>query len=160
MDLVLERLAQQKRLAEYGAQEGGGGGGSDDDEGQEEPFLFSANLRDDVLRSVHSFRERERIWGRVWNVVQQNSNVRAAMREGRSGDVGRAWEWIGALPAPAAYGYRRRRRSERASSSRGAGADVKREDSAAPVKVEDGAGGDHRGPPHQHRRWENSRPIY
>ena len=166
VDLVLERLAQQKRLAEYGNE---GGGGDDDDDEEEDPFLFLPNLRDDVLRSVHSLRQRENIWGRVRAVVEQNSNVRTAQREGRkTGEVGRAWEWIGALPAPpappAGYGYggyRRRRKSGRGASFY----DVKREDSAPrPVKAEGDGGGaqQHKANPphHQHRRWEDSRPIY
>lgn len=28
-------------------------------------------------------------------IVEGNSNVRAATREGRGGEVGRTWEWIG-----------------------------------------------------------------
>ena len=159
VDLVLERLAHQKRLGVYGGGESEDGGDGDDD-GGEDPFLFLPNLRDDVLRSEHSLRERERIWSRVRAVVEQNSNVRTAQREGRSGEVGRAWEWIGALPAApgGGHGGRRRRQSVRPSSS---SRDVKREDSfsrsGAAVKVEND--GDVKART-SHRRWEDSRPIF
>ena len=155
VDLVLERLAHQKRLGVYGDEDGDGDG----DSGGEDPFLFLPNLRDDVLRSEHSLRERERIWSRVRAVVEQNSNVRTAQREVRSGEVGRAWEWIGALPAApgGGHGGRRRRQSVRPSSS---SRDVKREDSfsrSAAVKVE--GDGDLKART-SHRRWEDSRPIF
>ncbi|KAM3536550.1 hypothetical protein MY4038_000005 [Beauveria bassiana] len=96
VDTVLGRLANQKELG---------------DEDLDEPYLFLPNLRDDVLRSVHSLAERDRIWQRVRAVVEQNSNVRTSQREGRSGEVGRAWEWIGPSQGEGA----RRRRSGRVS---------------------------------------------
>ncbi|KAI5466242.1 Man1-Src1p-C-terminal domain-containing protein [Mariannaea sp. PMI_226] len=97
VNLVLERLASQKELG---------------DEDIDDPWLFLPNLRDDVLRTVHSLSERERIWQRVRAVVEQNSNVRTSQREGRSGEVGRAWEWIGPVAGEGA----RRRRSGRVSA--------------------------------------------
>ncbi|KAI6770047.1 hypothetical protein HG530_004676 [Fusarium avenaceum] len=96
VDQVLGRLANQKELGE---------------EGIDDPWLFLPNLRDDVLRAVHSLSERERIWQKVRVVVEQNSNVRTGQREGRSGEVGRAWEWIGPVAGEGA----RRRRSGRVS---------------------------------------------
>lgn len=96
VDLVLGRLANQKELG---------------DEDLDDPWLFLPNLRDDVLRSVHSLSERDRIWQRVRAVVEQNSNVRTGQREGRSGEVGRAWEWIG----PGKVEGVRRRKSGRVS---------------------------------------------
>ena len=96
VDLVLGRLANQKELGE---------------EDLDDPWLFLPNLRDDILRSIHSLSERERIWRRVRAVVELNSNVRTGQREGRSGEVGRAWEWIGAVQGEGA----RRRRSGRVS---------------------------------------------
>lgn len=95
VDLVLERLANQKEL------------GAED---LDDAWLFLPNLRDDVLRSVHKVAERERIWQRVKKVVELNSNVRTGQREGRSGEVGRAWEWIGPIKGE---GARRRRMSGR-----------------------------------------------
>ncbi|KAH8675682.1 Man1-Src1p-C-terminal domain-containing protein [Xylariales sp. PMI_506] len=125
VDLVLERLASQQQVA--------------DDE--DDPWLFLPNLRDDVLRSVHSLRQREKIWQRVRAVVEQNSNVRTSQREGRSGEVGRAWEWIG----PTADGGRRRK-SGRVSW----GPDVRTESDSPGVEEKS----------HLHQKWEESRPIY
>ncbi|KAI0842976.1 Man1-Src1p-C-terminal domain-containing protein [Hypoxylon sp. FL0890] len=128
VDLVLERLANQKQLGE---------------EDVDDPWLFLPNLRDDVLRSVHSLSQREKIWQRVRAVVEQNSNVRTTQREGRSGEVGRAWEWIGPIAGDHSA---RRRRSGRISYGPDASVD-------SPV-----ADGDNK--PHAHQKWEESRPIY
>ncbi|KAL0938711.1 sister chromatid separation protein [Colletotrichum truncatum] len=128
VDLVLARLATQKELGE---------------EEIDDPWLFLPNLRDDVLRSVHSLGERDRIWKRVRAVVEQNSNVRTSQREGRSGEVGRAWEWIGPIAGDTA----RRRKSGRMSL--GPGLDVKNEDTP---EASEKAGA--------HSRWEEPRPIY
>lgn len=124
VDVVLERLVKQKELG-------------DDD--LDEPWLFLPNLRDDVLRSVHSLSERERIWHRVKAVVEQNSNIRTSQREGRSGEVGRAWEWIGPVAGEGA----RRRRSGRVSWGSG----------VRPASPEPG-------PRTESKKWEESRPIY
>lgn len=128
VDLVLGRLAVQKELA-Y------------EDGGEDDPFLFLPNMRDDVLRSVHSLSERERIWQRVRAVVEQNSNVRTGQREGNNGEVGRAWEWIG--PSGTGENSARRRRT-RVSW----GADVN-EDAAVDRSA-------------IHKKWEEpgSRPMY
>jgi hypothetical protein len=104
VDIVLERLAAQKELWLYEDDfEGGGAGGAgsgqsddaDDSSFLPDPFLFLPQLRDDVLRTTHSLAARERIWKHVRAIVEQNSNVRTGQREGRNGEVGRAWEWIG-----------------------------------------------------------------
>lgn len=126
VDLVLARLAAQKELGE---------------EEVDDPWLFLPNLRDDVLRSIHSLSVRDRIWAKVKVIVEQNSNVRTGQREGRSGEVGRAWEWIGPIGGDSV----RRRRSGRVSL----GADVKSEES--PVMSEKTA------PP---SKWEGARPLY
>ncbi|KAF5010384.1 hypothetical protein FDECE_3463 [Fusarium decemcellulare] len=123
VDLVLGRLANQKELGE---------------EDIDDPWLFLPNLRDDVLRSVHSLSERERIWQRVRVVVEQNSNVRTSQREGRSGEVGRAWEWIGPVAGEGA----RRRRSGRVS-----------------LGPELNESPEVRGTP-EAKKWEEPRPIY
>ncbi|KAL2132293.1 hypothetical protein VTI74DRAFT_3980 [Chaetomium olivicolor] len=141
VDEVLERLATQKEIAF--------------DAGDEDAFLFLPNLRDDVLRSMHSLKDRERLWQRVRAVVEQNSNVRTGQREGRNGEVGRAWEWIG--PARIGAGgsgegsTRRRGKSARVSW----GPDVKRE-------VEDGAKAGDGALERKavHKKWEEGRPIY
>ncbi|KAL1884281.1 hypothetical protein VTK73DRAFT_3265 [Phialemonium thermophilum] len=133
VNLVLERLAAQKELAF--------------EEGDEDAFLFLPNLRDDVLRATHSLAERERIWQRVRAVVEQNSNVRTGQREGRNGEVGRAWEWIGPSSVGAFEGGTRRRKSGRVSW----GPDVKGEGEQPEADTKSGL---------LHQRWEESRPIY
>jgi hypothetical protein len=124
VDTVLVRLANQKELGE---------------EELDDPWLFLPNLRDDVLRSVHNLSERQRIWQRVKAVVEENSNVRTSQREGRSGEIGRAWEWIGPVAGEGA----RRRRSGRVSW----GGDVKAE-SPAPQETSEA------------KKWDDPRPIY
>ncbi|CAJ2501570.1 Uu.00g044230.m01.CDS01 [Anthostomella pinea] len=125
VDLVLERLSNQKQV----------------DEEFDDPFLFLPNLRDDVLRSVHSLSQRDKIWTRVKAVVEQNSNVRTGQREGHSGEVGKAWEWIG----PTAGGSNKRRKSGRVSW----GAGVKGDDS--PVDEDKS---------YLHQKWEDPTPVY
>jgi hypothetical protein len=120
----MKRLADQRELGE---------------EDLDDPWLFLPNLRDDVLRSIHSLSERERIWHRVRAIVDQNSNVRTSQREGRSGEVGRAWEWIGPTKGEGA----RRRRSGRVSW--GPGSKEETPDSKDMAEVP---------------KWEESRPIY
>ena len=122
--MVLGRLANQKELGE---------------EELDDPWLFLPNLRDDILRSVHSLTERERIWQRVRAVVEQNSNVRTGQRESRNGEVGRAWEWIGPVKGDGA----RRRRSGRVSW--------------LPNMKEETPDGQKVG---EMKKWEESRPIY
>ena len=122
--MVLQRLADQKELG---------------DEEADEPWLFILNLRDDVLRSTHSLTERRKIWARVTSVVQLNSNVRTSQRESKSGDIGRAWEWIG----PATGEKSRRRRSERVSWGLEARSETPEGNRSTEVK-----------------KWEEARPIY
>ncbi|RGP70455.1 hypothetical protein FSPOR_4030 [Fusarium sporotrichioides] len=125
VDTVLGRLANQKELGE---------------EGIDDPWLFLPNLRDDVLRTIHSLSERERIWQRVRAVVEQNSNVRTSQREGRSGEVGRAWEWIGPVAGEGA----RRRRSGRVSLGPDLHTDSPEASKATP----------------EVKKWEEPRPLY
>jgi len=137
VDQVLERLANQKELAF--------------EDGDDDAFLFLPNLRDDVLRSMHSLADRDRLWQRVRVVVEQNSNVRTGQRESHNGEVGRAWEWIGpSRPGIGEGGSSRRRKSARVSF----GPDVKGEanESRPSGEVTERAG--------VHRKWEESRPIY
>jgi len=123
--LVLDRLAKQKQLG---------------DEDLDDSWLFLPNLRDDVLRSYHSLSQRERYWAKVREVVEQNSNVRTSQREGRNGEFGRAWEWIGPIDGEGA----RKRKSGRVSW----GPDVKPE--TTPEMTESKV----------HSKWEESRPFY
>ncbi|KAL2269944.1 hypothetical protein VTJ83DRAFT_2128 [Remersonia thermophila] len=141
VDEVLERLAAQKELAF-------------DSAGDDDAFLFLPNLRDDVLRHIHSVAERERIWQRVRAVVEQNSNVRTGQREGRNGEVGRAWEWIGPSRGGAiGDGSVRKRRSGRGVSW---GADLMGE--------ADGVGAVSETPERRpaYKKWEEGagRPVY
>jgi hypothetical protein len=124
VDLVLDRLSKQKELG---------------NEELDDPWLFLPNLRDDILRSVHSLSARERLWQRVRVVVEQNSNVRTGQREGRNGEFGRAWEWIGPMAGDGA----RRRKSGRVSW----GADIR--DQETPET-----------PDRTSSRWEESRPVF
>lgn len=57
--------------------------------------ISMTQLRDDILRDEFSAKRRQRLWEKVQKKVEHNSNVRAAVREGRSGDVARMWEWVG-----------------------------------------------------------------
>ncbi|KAF2195695.1 sister chromatid separation protein-like protein [Zopfia rhizophila CBS 207.26] len=57
--------------------------------------ISMTQLRDDILRNEFSSSRRQKLWEKVQKKVEHNSNIRAAVREGRSGDVARMWEWIG-----------------------------------------------------------------
>ncbi|KAF2267462.1 hypothetical protein CC78DRAFT_566210 [Lojkania enalia] len=59
--------------------------------------ISMTQLRDDILRAEFSSSRRQKLWEKVQKKVEHNSNVRAAVREGRSGDVARMWEWIGPI---------------------------------------------------------------
>jgi len=83
-----------------------------------EDYISVAHLRDDVLREDWSATRRKKLWEKVQRKVENNSNVRSMVKEGRSGDVGRVWEWVGAVEmiengsSPAdSSGYIDRRRS-------------------------------------------------
>lgn len=69
-----------------------------DGEVGEDRHVGVAFLRDDVLRDEFSAKRREQLWKRVQGKVEGNANVRSAVRESRTGDVGRVWEWVGAVP--------------------------------------------------------------
>ena len=177
VDLVLARLAAQKELWLYDE-----GDNDDDDEASPDQFLFLPQLRDDVLRSTHSLKARERVWKHVQAVVEQNSNVRTGQREGRNGEVGRAWEWIGPVGTAGAnlsgantsadLSVVRRRRSGRPSMAPGSGSGSRAGSAAReslphePVQrdnnvretVETEDGDENKSA--LHRRWQKSRPIY
>jgi len=129
VDRVLKKLSDQKELG-------------DEDE-EEEPWLFLPNLRDDVLRHIHSPSERDHIWEKVVKVVQKNSNVRISQRESKNGEVGRAWEWLGSSSVEAA----RRRRSGRVSLA----PEFKLETPDASSPQRDMA---------EVKKWDEPRPIY
>lgn len=82
--MTLDRLATQAALKEDGR--------------VQDAFLSVGQLRDLVLSHVFERKERERVWERVKRIVESNSNVRAATREGvKSGEWSRSWEWIGPI---------------------------------------------------------------
>ncbi|EME42174.1 hypothetical protein DOTSEDRAFT_175059 [Dothistroma septosporum NZE10] len=62
-----------------------------------ENYISVAQLRDDVLRDEFSASRRTKLWEKVQKKVEGNANVRPMVRESRSGDVGRVWEWVGAV---------------------------------------------------------------
>jgi Man1-Src1p-C-terminal domain len=74
-------------------------------------------LRDDVLRDEFSLERRERVWKKVQEVVECNANVRASVREGGNGEVGRVWEWIGGIGGAGEEGGKRRGRISLAGES-------------------------------------------
>ncbi|KAK1068190.1 inner nuclear membrane protein enriched at telomere/subtelomere region [Friedmanniomyces endolithicus] len=82
---ALERLSQQAALHAW------------DPEAYAENYVSVSQLRDDVLRDEFSAGRRKALWEKVQRKVEGNSNVRPMVREGRSGDVGRVWEWVGAV---------------------------------------------------------------
>ncbi|KAK4574221.1 inner nuclear membrane protein enriched at telomere/subtelomere region [Recurvomyces mirabilis] len=82
---ALELLSQQAALHAY------------DPDSYGENYMSVAQLRDDVLRDEFSASRRKILWERVQRKVEGNSNVRPMVREGRTGDVGRVWEWVGAV---------------------------------------------------------------
>lgn len=119
--MALDRLATQAALKEEGRASDG--------------FISITQVRDDVLRNVSSKQERERAWQRVRKIVEENSNVRAATREGsKTGEWSRVWEWIGPVEFPP---------EERRSGS----------------TVQMLGTPDNR-TPSQQRRWDEGRPIY
>lgn len=121
---TLDRLATQAALKEDGR--------------VSEGFIAAGQLRDDVLRNVFSVRERERVWHNVRKIVEDNSNVRAATREGgKTGEWSRVWEWIG--PVDLAPGLEGRRSGLLRNSPEG--------NSAGRGETEV-------------RKWDEGRPIY
>lgn len=76
-----------------------------------ENYIAMAQLRDDVLRDEFSATRRKKLWEKVQRKVEGNANVRPMVREARTGDVGRVWEWVGAvglLESPPDSGPRRK----------------------------------------------------
>ncbi|RAK77352.1 putative sister chromatid separation protein (Src1) [Aspergillus fijiensis CBS 313.89] len=135
---TLDRLATQAALHARGA--------------AREPYIPIGQLRDDVLRSELRGSRREGLWKRVRSIVEGNANVRAAVREGRGGDVARVWEWIGGIGSV---------RNEIESSGNSTGRDVHKMH-FSPSSPEDGgrplaASQDATPVP---RKWDEGRPIY
>ncbi|KAJ5387615.1 hypothetical protein N7509_010156 [Penicillium cosmopolitanum] len=126
--------------------------------GAMEPYIPIGQMRDDVLRSELHGKRREELWRRVQRIVEGNANVRAAVRESRSGDVARSWEWIGGIGGVGASGDElegsARRNSARFSlSSPSSNVDAGHH-TPSDAKEESAAS------PRQSRRWNEGRAIY
>ena len=139
--MTLDRVATQAALYAQG--------------GSPEAFVSVGQMRDDVLREEFSSKRRDRLWKKVQAIVEHNANIRASVREGRSGEISRVWEWIGSLEAIEDSWLADRRRSGRYSfgptgGTPDAGAINGR---LGPAK---GDGGDSGG----QRKWDEGRPIY
>lgn len=80
---VFDHLANQAALARQ------------DPGNYSERGLSMNQLRDDVLRKEFSAARRIKLWERVQKKVENNANIRAAVREGQNGDITRMWEWTG-----------------------------------------------------------------
>lgn len=126
--------------------------------GARESYIPIGQLRDDVLRFELHGKRREELWRRVRRVVEGNANVRAAVREGRSGDVARVWEWIGPIGSVGGNGGELEssalRNSTRWSTS----------SPPSTLELDRHMVADKQGEsatnPRQHRRWDEGRPIY
>ena len=113
-----------------------------------EAYISMAQLRDDVLRNEFSARTRQKLWTKVQGKVEGNSNVRSMVREGRTGEVSRVWEWIGAV------GTMDEGTPEIASSPGGPGIE------SSPLGRLEGGGRRSSGSVEQARKWDEGRPIY
>lgn len=133
--MVLDRLATQAALHEQGS--------------VPDRFMSLGQLRDDVLRNEFSDSRRENIWKKVQAVVERNANVRASVREGRSGDVSRQWEWIGSTDSVDESRLVDRRRSGRYSTR--PGLEGTQDGGSAPIRSDEDA---------LQRRWDEGRPVY
>lgn len=110
-----------------------------------EPWIPIGQLRDDVLRSELRGSRREELWKRVRGVVEGNANVRAAVREGRGGEVSRVWEWIGGIGS--VDGMRRESGRVRFSLSPA--------DKGGEEQLQEGEKARR-----ESRKWDEGRPIY
>ena len=133
---TLDRLATQAALHSRGA--------------AREPYISIGQLRDDVLRSELQGRRREDLWRRVRNVVEGNANIRAAVREGRGGDVARVWEWIGGISSVS--DYRESNRQFPVSPDSGDISNERQNDQHQTEQQASGVG--------TSRAWNEGRPIY
>lgn len=144
---TLDRLATQAALHARG--------------GAREPYIPIGQLRDDVLRSELHGKRREKLWHRVRRVVEGNANVRAAVREGRSGDIARCWEWIGGIGSVNTPGGGTEldtgsRRDSARFSLPSPSSNVDAENHHMITESKD----DPATSPRQSRRWDEGRPIY
>ncbi|KAB8075764.1 Man1-Src1p-C-terminal domain-containing protein [Aspergillus leporis] len=118
-----------------------------------EPYIPIGQLRDDVLRSELRGNRRENLWRRVRSVVEGNANIRAAVREGRGGDVARVWEWIGGISSVRGELEGSNTRQHDSSNMHVSGSPDEQS-----RQLVDGHAISKRSP--QTRRWDEGRPIY
>ncbi|OQO11474.1 hypothetical protein B0A48_03201 [Cryoendolithus antarcticus] len=135
--LALRKLSERASLAGWGE--------------ESEAWISMAQLRDDVLRDEFSGTKRKNLWTKVQKKVEGNANVRPMVREGRTGDVGRVWEWIGARSIENTPGSAM---SERRKSGGGAGGLLAGEKLIEAGKEERVNGGQ------QTVKWEEGRGSY
>jgi len=140
----LDRLATQAALYARG--------------GAVEPYIPIGQMRDDVLRSELHGKRREELWRRVQRIVEGNANVRAAVREGRSGDVARSWEWIGGIGGVGVTGGEYEGSARRESARFSLPSPSSNID--AGHQVSKGVNDESATSPRQSRRWDEGRPIY
>ena len=136
VSMVLDRLATQAALHEEGY--------------APEAFMSLGQLRDDVLRDEFSLERRDKIWKKVQAIVERNANVRASVKEGRSGDISRQWEWIGSTDSVDESRLADRRRSGRyVPVSMDGTPDIRSSPPGPESGVDSGR-----------RKWDEGRPIY
>lgn len=141
---ALERLAQQALWA------------YEDEADGEEAFVGVVQLRDDVLRDEFSSSRRKKLWERVQKKVEENANVRSMVREdARSGEVGRVWQWIGAVGSLAEDVEGTGRRSVRRKSSRFSLGPI-----SGPSRTGTPSGGQKEMSEVPVHHWDEGRPIY
>jgi len=138
---ALDRLAQQAALH------------AQDPDYVPDAYISMSQLRDDVLRDEFSSGRRQKLWAKVQKKVEANSNVRSAVREGRSGEVSRVWEWVGAIGGVEDVRKPGNRESARFNLQSG---DSGRSSPASLVSVKRETGAS----PPTHRFWDDSRPAY
>ncbi|EEH47603.1 uncharacterized protein PADG_03687 [Paracoccidioides brasiliensis Pb18] len=138
VNMTLDRLATQAALHARGE--------------ALESWISVGQLRDDVLRDELKGSHRERLWKRVRSFVEGNANVRASVREGRTGDVSRVWEWVGGIGGVG--GELGDSAVNKGRESNG-GAKVRFSLSAAET-----SGGSPAAGIREMRKWDEGRPIY
>ncbi|KAJ5773371.1 hypothetical protein N7457_008267 [Penicillium paradoxum] len=119
-----------------------------------EPYIAIGQLRDDVLRFELQGKRREELWRRVRSFVEGNANVRASVREGRSGDVSRVWEWIGGINAVDSEHTGRRESTRFPILSPSGNIATSPHTPAGETKPDPVSS------PRESRRWDEGRPIY
>lgn len=89
-----------------------------------------------------------------------NANVRAGVKESRSGDVSRVWEWIGAVPALEDAFERSASRSRSRLSYGDVGVRDDRGESRSPSAYRDSPSIKREDGEREVRRWDEGRPVY